>query len=354
MIIGEHSRGNDLEVNPLRSKQLTNIRTTSKDEAVRLTPPRQMTLEVAIAYVQDDEQVEVTPKSIRLRKVMLDPNARKRADRAAEAADASVGHRAPAPSAEAPSPPAGGERAGRGGPLGSSRSMNRWRRALAVYADPKIFLITVMGFSSGLPLLLTLSTLSYWLAKLGVSKTSIGLFAAVGVPYSFKFLWAPLLDQIRPPFLGRRRGWAIIIQAALALAILAMGFTDPAVNPWWTALAAVVVAFLSASQDIVIDAYRIEILPLEEQGAGSAATQVGYRFGLLAAGAGALAAGGFRRLARGLRHPRRADGHRRHRLPGGAGASGPAAAEARELQPTGSCAASWGRWRNSFCAAARS
>ena len=141
--------------------------------------------------------------------------------------------------------------------------MNRWRRALAVYADPKIFLITVMGFSSGLPLLLTLSTLSYWLAKLGVSKTSIGLFAAVGVPYSFKFLWAPLLDQIRPPFLGRRRGWAIIIQAALALAILAMGFTDPAVNPWWTALAAVVVAFLSASQDIVIDAYRIEILPLK-------------------------------------------------------------------------------------------
>jgi GTP-binding protein len=89
MIIGEHSRGNDLEVNPLRSKQLTNIRTTSKDEAVRLTPPRQMTLEVAIAYVQDDEEVEVTPKSIRLRKVMLDPNARKRADRAAEAADAS-------------------------------------------------------------------------------------------------------------------------------------------------------------------------------------------------------------------------------------------------------------------------
>jgi GTP-binding protein len=89
MIIGEHTRGNDLEVNPLRSKQLTNIRTTSKDEAVRLTPPRQMTLEVAIAYVQDDEEVEVTPKSIRLRKVMLDPNARKRSERAAEAADAS-------------------------------------------------------------------------------------------------------------------------------------------------------------------------------------------------------------------------------------------------------------------------
>ncbi len=88
MIIGEHSRGNDLEVNPLRSKQLTNIRTTAKDEAVRLTPPRQMTLEAAIAYIQDDELVEVTPRSIRLRKAVLDPNARKRAERAAEAAEA--------------------------------------------------------------------------------------------------------------------------------------------------------------------------------------------------------------------------------------------------------------------------
>jgi GTP-binding protein len=85
MIIGEHSRGNDLEVNPLRNKQLTNIRTTSKDEAIRLTPPRQMTLEAAIAYVQDDEVVEVTPKSLRLRKAVLDPNLRKRAERAAEA-----------------------------------------------------------------------------------------------------------------------------------------------------------------------------------------------------------------------------------------------------------------------------
>ncbi len=171
--------------------------------------------------------------------------------------------------------------------------MNRWGKALAVYADPRILLIAVMGFSSGLPLLLTLSTLSYWLAKNGVDKTSIGLFASVGVPYSFKFLWAPLLDRIRAPFLGRRRGWAIAIQLALALAILAMGFTDPAVNAWWTALAAMAVAFLSASQDIVIDAYRIEILPEEEQGAGSAATQVGYRFGLLAAGAGAVALADF-------------------------------------------------------------
>ncbi|HXQ41641.1 MAG TPA: MFS transporter [Candidatus Udaeobacter sp.] len=172
-------------------------------------------------------------------------------------------------------------------------SMNRWRQAMAVYTDRRILLIAFMGFSSGLPLLLTLSTLSYWLAKLGVSKTSIGLFALVGTPYSFKFLWAPFLDQIRPPFLGRRRGWALIIQLALALAILAMGMTDPAFDPWWTALAVLVVAFLSASQDIVIDAYRIEILPEALQGAGAAATQVGYRFGLLAAGAGAVALADF-------------------------------------------------------------
>jgi PAT family beta-lactamase induction signal transducer AmpG len=171
--------------------------------------------------------------------------------------------------------------------------MNRWRQALAVYGDRRILLIALMGFSSGLPLLLTLSTLSYWLSKLGVNKTSIGLFALVGAPYTFKFLWAPLLDQIRPPFLGRRRGWALIIQAALAASIILLGLTDPAIDPWWTALAAVLVAFLSASQDIVIDAYRIEILPEAEQGAGAAATQLGYRFGLLAAGAGALALADF-------------------------------------------------------------
>jgi PAT family beta-lactamase induction signal transducer AmpG len=173
------------------------------------------------------------------------------------------------------------------------KQASRWWDTLAVYADRRILLIAFMGFSSGLPLLLTLSTLSYWLAKFGVSKTSIGLFALVGTPYSFKFLWAPLLDQIRPPILGRRRGWALLIQLALALAILAMGMLDPAADPWWTALAVLVVAFLSASQDIVIDAYRIEILPEALQGAGAAATQVGYRFGLLAAGAGAVALADF-------------------------------------------------------------
>src|SRR5262245_50593260 len=154
-----------------------------------------------------------------------------------------------------------------------------------------------MGFSSGLPLALTGATLSLRLADLGVSLTAIGLFTLVRFSYSFKFLWSPLIDRLPLPLLtarlGRRRSWALAIQAALAVAILALGFVDPRIAPWEAALTAVVVAFLSASQDIVIDAYRIELLLPEEQGAGAAATQWGYRFGMLASGAGALYAATF-------------------------------------------------------------
>jgi MFS transporter, PAT family, beta-lactamase induction signal transducer AmpG len=152
--------------------------------------------------------------------------------------------------------------------------------------------VLLMGFSSGLPLALTFGTLSYWLAELGVSLTAIGLFGLVRASYSLKFLWSPLIDRLPIPLLtrrlGRRRSWALTIQFLLALAILVLGMTDPRHDPALTALAAVIVAFLSASQDIVIDAYRIELLTAEEQGAGAAATQWGYRFGLLASGAGAL------------------------------------------------------------------
>jgi len=149
-----------------------------------------------------------------------------------------------------------------------------------------------MGFSSGLPLALTFGTLSYWLAELGVSLTTIGIFALVRAPYSFKWCWSPLIDRMPIPILtrrlGRRRSWALTIQFLLAFAILHLGLTDPKNDPAMTALAAVIVAFLSASQDIVIDAYRIDLLLPEEQGAGAAATQWGYRFGMLASGAGAL------------------------------------------------------------------
>src|SRR6266704_4969110 len=175
--------------------------------------------------------------------------------------------------------------------------MASWREALSTYRQPRLLAILFMGFSSGLPLPLTVGTLSFWLAQSGVSRTAIGLFALVGISYNFKFLWSPVIDTLPIPMLtrrlGRRRSWALVIQVLLALAILALGLGDPSRNPMGTALLAVVVAFLSASQDIVIDAYRIELLKPEEQGAGAAATQWGYRFGLIAAGAGALYAAGF-------------------------------------------------------------
>src|SRR5438874_12142270 len=176
-------------------------------------------------------------------------------------------------------------------------SIKRWSDALAVYRQPRLIAILLMGFSSGLPLALTFGTLSYWLAEIGVSLTAIGLFGLVRTSYSLKFLWSPMIDRLPIPLLtarlGRRRSWALVIQFLLALAILALGMTDPRIDPVATALAAVVVAFLSASQDIVIDAYRIELLRPEEQGAGAAATQWGYRFGMLASGAGALYAASF-------------------------------------------------------------
>ncbi|HKF73067.1 MAG TPA: MFS transporter, partial [Stellaceae bacterium] len=154
-----------------------------------------------------------------------------------------------------------------------------------------------MGFSSGLPLPLTLGTLSFWLAQSGVSRTAIGLFALVGISYNFKFVWSPVIDTLSIPLLtralGRRRSWALAIQALLAVAIFALGLTEPSKSPQSTAVLAVIVAFLSASQDIVIDAYRIELLNPEAQGAGAAATQWGYRLGLIAAGAGALYAVAF-------------------------------------------------------------
>jgi PAT family beta-lactamase induction signal transducer AmpG len=175
--------------------------------------------------------------------------------------------------------------------------LSGWFASLRVYREPRLIAILLMGFSSGLPLALTGATLSLRLADIGVSLTAIGLFTLVRFSYSCKFLWAPLIDGLPIPLvtarLGRRRGWALTLQAALALAILALGFTDPLASPWPTALAAVVVAFLSASQDIVIDAYRIELLRPEEQGAGAAATQWGYRFGMLASSAGALYAASF-------------------------------------------------------------
>ncbi len=176
-------------------------------------------------------------------------------------------------------------------------SREGWLAALRVYGTPRLLAIFFMGFSSGLPLPLTFATLSFWLAEAGVSRTAVGLFVLVGFSYNYKFLWSPFIDRLPVPLLtrhlGRRRSWAVVIQALLILAIIALGHSDPAHDLGRTAFLAVIVAFLSASQDIVIDAYRIELLTAEEQGAGAAATQWGYRLGLLASGAGALFAAEF-------------------------------------------------------------
>ena len=168
----------------------------------------------------------------------------------------------------------------------------RWREVAAVYLERRVLIVFAMGFASGLPLALSAGTLAIWLTEAGVTLTAIGLFAAVGTPYSVKFLWAPLIDRVPLPvlgkLLGRRRSWMVLIQLLLMAAIAFLGLTRPAEAPYATALAALAVAFLSASQDIVIDAYRIEILTPEQQGAGAAATQGGYRVGMILSGAGAL------------------------------------------------------------------
>lgn len=170
--------------------------------------------------------------------------------------------------------------------------MTAFIAALGIYRDRRMVLICVLGFASGLPLALTLATLSAWLAQAGISRTAIGLFALVGLPYTLKFLWSPLIDGMRLPFLsawlGRRRGWLLMSQIALGLAIFALAGADPARDVMLTAALALGVAFLSATQDIVIDAWRVEILAAREQGAGAAAVQLGYRVGMLASGAGAL------------------------------------------------------------------
>lgn len=143
----------------------------------------------------------------------------------------------------------------------------------------------LLGFSSGLPLALSGSTLQAWLATLHVELTTIGLFSLVGLPYSLKFLWAPLLDRYVPPFLGRRRGWILLAQLALALLLVAMAFTDPLQHTLGMALLAFALAFASASQDIVYNAYFTDLLPPAERGFGAAVQVAGYRLAMIVSGA---------------------------------------------------------------------
>jgi PAT family beta-lactamase induction signal transducer AmpG len=174
-------------------------------------------------------------------------------------------------------------------PINEGHAATNWRHAVAVYTEPRVLQVLALGFASGLPLLLTYSTLSAWLATAGVRRAAIGTFALVGTPYAFKFLWAPLMDRVPPPVpLGRRRGWGITIQILLIGAILCLGSCNPKHNLPLMAALAVLVAFLSASQDIVIDAWRVESLRMDQQAPGAAVIQSGYRIAMLVSGAGGL------------------------------------------------------------------
>jgi MFS transporter, PAT family, beta-lactamase induction signal transducer AmpG len=164
--------------------------------------------------------------------------------------------------------------------------------ALAVYLRPRVLIVLFLGFSGGLPLALSGATLQVWVTESGLDIKTIGLFAAVGTPYTIKFLWAPLIDALDVPvlsrLLGRRRSWLILSQLVLMLAVVLLGLCDPRVAPGMVALAALFVATASATQDIVIDAFRVESLPESEQAAGMASYVAAYRIGMLVSGAGAL------------------------------------------------------------------
>lgn len=153
-----------------------------------------------------------------------------------------------------------------------------------VFTQRKMAAILLLGFASGMPLWLTARTLQAWMTVEGVDLTTIGLFALVTLPYSLKFLWAPALDRYVPPFLGRRRGWMVITQVLLMLTIGAMSLIDPQTSLRMLALNAVLIAFFSASQDIVYDAYKIDVLEERELGAGAAIGVLGYRIALLVTG----------------------------------------------------------------------
>jgi len=165
-------------------------------------------------------------------------------------------------------------------------------RIVHIFANRRMAVLFALGFSSGLPFMLTFGTLQAWLGDAKVSLRGIGIFALVWYPYAFKFLWSPLMDRYVPPLLGRRRGWLVLTQLALICSICAMALIGPGRSLYLFGFAALLVAFFSASQDIVADAYRTDVLPDEERGAGAAIFVTGYRVGLILSSAAALVASG--------------------------------------------------------------
>ncbi len=159
---------------------------------------------------------------------------------------------------------------------------------LEIFRSRRVAVVCLLGFSSGLPLALTTGTLQAWMTVSGVDLATIGIMTLVGIPYTWKFLWAPFMDRYVPPFLGRRRGWIVGTQVLLGIGIAIMGALDPATMPWALAALALMVAFISASQDVVFDAYRADVLRPEERGIGAAVSVLGYRLAMLVSGAMAL------------------------------------------------------------------
>lgn len=182
------------------------------------------------------------------------------------------------------------------GPTSPPPVHRSWAGAFGIYSNPRVLAMLFLGFSAGLPFALSAGTLAAWLTRDGVSMSSVGMFAWVGVLYAFKFIWAPLVDQLKIPLLtaalGRRRSWMLVAQLGVAGALLGMAAAGPAESLPVFATLAVFVAFSSATQDIAIDAWRIEAVSADMQGGMAAAYQLGYRVALLASGGGALAIGG--------------------------------------------------------------
>ena len=170
--------------------------------------------------------------------------------------------------------------------------IHSWKTSLLAFRDKRILSIFLFGFSSGIPFLLTLSTLSLWLKESGLNNTTIGLFVFVTLPYSFKFLWGPMVDRIKIPLLygilGQRRSWALVSQLALVFMLLGLGTSDPKNDIFQTSLWAFGVAFFSALQDISLESYRIEIIDEDQQGSAASSTYIGYRIGMMASSVGAL------------------------------------------------------------------
>jgi PAT family beta-lactamase induction signal transducer AmpG len=168
-----------------------------------------------------------------------------------------------------------------------------WRQSLAVYAHPRVCAMLFLGFSAGLAFPLVLTTLSARLRQAGIDRTTIGYFSLVGLAYSLKYFWAPIVDRVRLPMLGRlgrRRSWMLLAQCGIAIGLVSMALADPAADAARFAWLAVATAFAAATQDIAVDAYRIEAADSEWQGAMAATYQIGYQLALICAGAGALAA----------------------------------------------------------------